>query len=85
MPKTSKIKKKVKKTKTKPIAKPKAKVTSKPKTKVIASKPKEAIKGPIKISRNYQFRYNFTKFFILFNFFYGIFANFSFKPFFSRN
>ena len=54
MPKTSKIKKKVKKTKTKPIAKPKAKVTSKPKTKVIASKPKEAIKGPIKISRTYE-------------------------------
>ena len=54
MPKTSKIKKKVKKTITKPIAKPKAKVTSKPKTKVIASKPKEAIKGPIKISRTYE-------------------------------
>ena len=54
MPKTSKVKKKVKKTKSKPIAKPKAKVTSKPKTKVIASKPKEAIKGPIKISRTYE-------------------------------
>ena len=54
MPKTSKVKKKVKKTKSKPIAKPKAKVTSKPKTKVIAGKLKEAIKGPIKISRTYE-------------------------------
>jgi len=54
MPKTSKVKKKVKKTKSKPIAKPKAKVTSKPKTKVIAGKLKEAIKGPIKISKTYE-------------------------------
>ena len=44
MPKTSKVKKKVSKIKTKP--------TSKPKTKV-ASKSKIVVKGPIKISKTY--------------------------------
>jgi len=45
MPKTSKAKKKVTKTKSKPI--------SKPKTKSL-SKSKEINKGPIKISKNYE-------------------------------
>ena len=44
MPKTSKVKKKVKKVKVKSINK------SKPK---VVSKPKEIIKGPIKISKTY--------------------------------
>ena len=44
MPKTSKVKKKVTKTKSKTV--------SKPKTKTV-SKPKEANKGPIKISKTY--------------------------------
>ena len=44
MPKTSKVKKKVKKVKAKSINKPKPKVVS---------KPKEIIKGPIKISKTY--------------------------------
>ena len=44
MPKTSKVKKKVKKVKAKSINK------SKPK---VVSKPKEIIKGPIKISKTY--------------------------------
>ena len=48
MPKTTKVKKKVSKTKTKNISKPKA--ISKPKT---TSKPKEVSKGPIKISKTY--------------------------------
>ena len=52
MPKTSKVKKKVVKAKSKRASKPKTKVISKPKTKVI-SKPKEIIKGPIKISKTY--------------------------------
>ena len=44
MPKTSKVKKKVSKTK--------AKTVSKSKTKTL-SKPKEVAKGPIKISKTY--------------------------------
>ena len=46
MPKTSKAKKKVAKTKTKVVSKPKTKVSSKPKIK-------EANKSPIKISKTY--------------------------------
>tara|TARA_B100000212_G_C27241888_1_gene476285 strand:- start:259 stop:789 length:531 start_codon:yes stop_codon:yes gene_type:complete len=46
MPKTSKAKKKVAKTKTKVVSKPKAKVSSKPKIK-------ETNKSPIKISKTY--------------------------------
>ena len=46
MPKTSKAKKKVAKTKTKVVSKPKTKVSSKPKTK-------ETNKSPIKISKTY--------------------------------
>ena len=46
MPKTSKTKKKVVKTKTKVVSKPKTKVSSKPKIK-------EANKSPIKISKTY--------------------------------
>ena len=45
MPKTSKVKKKVTKAKTKTVTKVKPKVTS---------KPKEISKGPIKISKNYM-------------------------------
>ena len=58
MPKTTKVKKKVSKVKTKVVAKAKTKVASKPKvvakakTKV-ASKPKVVAKGPIKISKTY--------------------------------
>ncbi len=48
MPKTSKAKKKVAKTKTKVVSKPKTKVSSKPKIKI-----KEANKSPIKISKTY--------------------------------
>ena len=44
MPKTSKVKKKVSKTKPKTVSKPKAKVIS---------KVKEVSKGPIKISKTY--------------------------------
>ena len=44
MPKTTKVKKKVSKTK--------AKTASKPKSKAL-SKPKEVVKGPIKISKTY--------------------------------
>jgi len=56
MPKTVKAKKKVAKTKAKPISKPKAKVKpiSKPKIKVAVSKPREINKGPIKISKSYE-------------------------------
>jgi DnaK suppressor protein len=56
MPKTAKAKKKVAKTKAKPISKPKAKAKpiSKPKIKVAVSKPKEINKGPIKISKSYE-------------------------------
>jgi len=56
MPKTVKAKKKVAKTKAKPISKPKAKAKpiSKPKIKVAVSKPKEINKGPIKISKSYE-------------------------------
>ena len=50
MPKTSKVKKKVKKTKTKSITKPKTKVITK--TKVV-TKTKEINKGPVKISKTY--------------------------------
>ena len=53
MPKTSKVKKKVTKTKARPISKIKPKAVSKPKTKVVTSKPKEINKGPIKISKTY--------------------------------
>ena len=52
MPKTSKAKKKVTKSKAKPVGKPKFKAISKPKAKPI-SKPKEVDKGPIKISKTY--------------------------------
>ena len=53
MPKTSKIKKKVKKVKTKTLSKPKVKAISKsqPKTTI---KPKIFDKGPIKISKTYE-------------------------------
>ena len=44
MPKTSKVKKRIKKTKPKSIAKPKPKVVI---------KPKEVSKGPVKISKTY--------------------------------
>ena len=56
MPKTAKAKKKVAKTKAKPISKPKAKVKpiNKPKIKVAVSKPREINKGPIKISKSYE-------------------------------
>ena len=52
MPKTSKVKKKVSKTKTKTFSKPKTKTLSKPKVKNL-SKPNEVAKGPIKISKTY--------------------------------
>ena len=52
MPKTSKVKKKVKKVKSKSINKQKPKVVSKQKPKVV-SKPKDINKGPIKISKTY--------------------------------
>jgi len=54
MPKTSKVKKKVKKVKTKSVIKPKVvnkvKAVNKPK---VVSKPKETNKGPLKISKTY--------------------------------
>ena len=53
MPKTSKAKKKLSKTKAKSNSKPKPKAISKPKTKMVSSKPKEINKGPIKISKTY--------------------------------
>ena len=53
MPKTSKVKKKVSKVKTKTIKKPKVKSIAKPKVKTIA-KPKVISKGPIKISKTYE-------------------------------
>jgi DnaK suppressor protein len=53
MPKTSKVKKKVSKVKTKTIKKPKVKTITKPKAKSIA-KPKVINKGPIKISKTYE-------------------------------
>ena len=52
MPKTSKVKKKVTKSKTKTSRKSKVKAISKPQTK-IAVKTKEINKGPIKISKTY--------------------------------
>ena len=52
MPKTSKVKKKVTKTKTKTSRKPKIKAVTKLQSK-IAIKPKEINKGPIKISKTY--------------------------------
>ena len=52
MPKTKKVKKKVIKTKTKPINKLKKKIISKPKPKVL-NKPKEISKGPVRISKTY--------------------------------
>ena len=52
MPKTTKVKKKVSKTKTKNISKSKSKAISKPKAKAI-SKPKEVSKGLTKISKTY--------------------------------
>jgi len=52
MPKTTKAKKKVSKTKAKTVVKSKPKTTIKPKAK-ISSKPKETFKGPIKISKTY--------------------------------
>ena len=53
MSKTSKVKKKITKIKSKTINKPKVKSISKPKVKSI-SKPKEIKKGPIKISKTYE-------------------------------
>ena len=53
MPKTSKVKKKVTKVKTKSATKPKTKVISKSQTKV-AIKTKIVDKGPIKISKTYE-------------------------------
>jgi DnaK suppressor protein len=50
MPKTTKVKKKVKKVKAKSISKSKPKVVAKP----VAIKSKEINKGPIKISKNYE-------------------------------
>jgi DnaK suppressor protein len=52
MPKTSKAKKKVTKSKAKLASKPKVKAISKPKAKP-TNKPKEVDKGPIKISKTY--------------------------------
>ena len=52
MAKTTKIKKKVSKTKAKTVGKPKAKALSKPKVKIL-SKPNEVAKGPVKISKTY--------------------------------
>ena len=52
MPKTSKVKKKVTKAKSKTTIKTKARVKNKPKTKIV-SKPIEITKGPIKISKTY--------------------------------
>ena len=52
MPKTSKVKKKVTKAKSKTTIKTKARVKNKPKTKIV-SKPIEISKGPIKISKTY--------------------------------
>ena len=53
MPKTNKVKKKVIKTKAKPVSKSKPKTLNRLKTKVVTSKPKEINKGPIKISKTY--------------------------------
>ena len=53
MPKTSKIKKKVTKTKTKTLSKPKVKAIGKSQPKS-AIKPKTTDKGPIKISKTYK-------------------------------
>ena len=52
MPKTTKAKKKVSKTKAKTVSKPKARTLNKPKVKTL-SKPSEVTKGPIKISKTY--------------------------------
>ena len=52
MAKTTKVKKKVSKTKAKTVGKPKAKALSKPKVKIL-SKPNEVAKGPVKISKTY--------------------------------
>ena len=49
MPKTNKVKKKVKKVKVKSISKSKPKIVA----KTVATKPKEINKGPIKISKTY--------------------------------
>ena len=53
MPKTSKLKKKITKSKTKTAPKPKVKAASKPRSKTTA-KPKVIDKGPIKISKTYE-------------------------------
>ena len=53
MPKTSKVKKKITKVKSKTVNKPKIKTVNKPKIKTV-SKPKEIKKGPIKISKTYE-------------------------------
>ena len=53
MPKTSKLKKKITKSKTKTAPKPKVKAVSKPRPKTTA-KPKVIDKGPIKISKTYE-------------------------------
>ena len=53
MPKTSKVKKKVAKIKSKTVSKPKAKIISKPVKKTVP-KLKELPKGPIKISKSYE-------------------------------
>ena len=52
MPKTTKLKKKVTKIKTKNAAKPKVKATNKSQTKIV--KTKTIDKGPIKISKTYE-------------------------------
>ena len=52
MAKTTKVKKKVSKTKAKTVGKPKVKALSKPKVKIL-SKPNEVVKGPVKISKTY--------------------------------
>ena len=53
MPKTSKVKKKVAKIKSKTVSKPKVKIISKPVKKTVP-KLKELPKGPIKISKSYE-------------------------------
>ena len=53
MPKTSKVKKKVAKIKSKTVSKPKVKIISKPVKKTVP-KFKELPKGPIKISKSYE-------------------------------
>ncbi len=53
MPKISKVKKKVAKTKSKIVSKPKSKIIKRPVKKIVL-KTKELTKGPIKISKTYE-------------------------------